>query len=113
MMLISGTSVVVEYRSANGKDAHGNTVYGEWEQETVENVIPQRGDTADIDAERPEGVSVVMTFHFPKAYTKSLKGCRIVYAGKTYSVVGDPQPYLDENTPAQWNRPVECEVSSG
>lgn len=113
MQLIKGTSVVVQRRTGDSVDSHGNTIYGDWQDETVENVLAQRGSTSELDSERPEGVSVAMTFHFPKTFTASLMGCRIVYGGYTYSVIGDPQPYMDENTPAQWNRPVECEVSYG
>ena len=54
-----------------------------------------------------------MTFHFPKAYARSLKGCSVRYGGRTYAVVGDPQPYLDANCPGEWNRAVGCEACDG
>lgn len=94
-------------------DAHGNGVPGEWIAEQVGGVLPQPGATADLDATRPDGVSVAMTFHFPKAYAASLRGCRIAYGGREYSVVGDPQPFLAANTPGEWSRAVECETCDG
>lgn len=113
MQLIKGTSVVVQRRESDSNDSHGNPVYGDWQDEVVEDVLAQRGSTVDLDPERPEGVNVAMTFHFPKTYTAPLMGCRICYEGRVYNVIGDPQPYMDENTPSVWNRPVECEASDG
>lgn len=113
MDLIKSCSVEVLRRSTSGTDAHGNALPTEWTAETVANVLPQRGSTQDLDADRPAGVSVAMTFHFPKSYTSDLKGCKIRYAEREFRVIGDPQPYLDVNTPGAWNRPAECEVCDG
>ena len=113
MNLISGVAVEVMRRSAAGKDAHDTAVKNEWTAETVENVLPQLGATSDLEAARPNGVEVVMTFHFPKTYEQSLRGCRVKYLGVEYAVVGDPQPYLSENCPGDWNRTVECEACDG
>lgn len=113
MNLISGVAVEVLRRSAAKKDAHGNAIPGEWAVETVENVLPQPGATSDLEAARPNGVEVVMTFHFPKTYELALRGCRVKYLGIEYSVVGDPQPYVNANCPGDWNRAVECEVCDG
>lgn len=112
-MLLSGVEVAVERPGEPSTDAHGNQVPGAASTETIENVLTQPGSTADLDSSRPEGVSVDMTFHFPKGYTGSLKGCRIVYGGRAYRVIGDPQPYLDALTPGEWNRPVETEAVDG
>lgn len=113
MQLISGCAVEVLRRSTGAVDAHGNEVPGEWVSEPVANVLPQPGATSDLEASRPNGVTVSMTFHFPKTYTASLRGCMIMYGGREYTVIGDPQPYLDENCPGEWNRPVECGVCDG
>lgn len=113
MQLISGFAVEVLRRSTDTVDAHGNDVPGEWVSEPVANVIPQPGATSDLDASRPNGVTVSMTFHFPKTYSASLRGCLVRYGGREYPVIGDPQPYLDANCPGEWNRPVECGVCDG
>lgn len=112
-MLLSGVTVTVLRRERSGTDAHGNPAYGEWTGTEVGNVLPQPGGTSDLDASRPEGAKVDMTFHFPKAYAEPLKGCRLSYAGRTYRVIGDPQPYLDGLTPGEWDRPVETEAVHG
>lgn len=113
MQLISGCAVEVLRRSPDAVDAHGNEVPGELVSEPVANVIPQHGATSDLDASRPNGVTVSMTFHFPKTYSASLRGCMVRYGGREYPVIGDPQPYLDANCPGEWNRPVECGVCDG
>lgn len=113
MQLISGCAVEVLRRSPDTVDAHGNEVPGEWVPEPVANVLPQPGGTADLEASRQNGVTVSMTFHFPKTYTASLRDCLIRYGGRDYPVIGDPQPYLDANCPGEWNRAVECEASDG
>lgn len=113
MQLISGCAVEVLRRSPDAVDAHGNEVPGEWVSEPVANVLPQPGATTDLEASRPNGVTVSMTFHFPKTYAASLRGCLIRYGGRDYPVIGDPQPYLDANCPGDWNRAVECGVCDG
>ena len=68
MQLISGCAVEVLRRSTGAVDVHGNEVPGEWVSEPVANVLPQPGATSDLEASRPNGVTVSMTFHFPKTY---------------------------------------------
>lgn len=111
--LLASVSVDVLRDVAGERDAHGNATQSTTTTKTVDGVIPQPGATSDLEASRPDGVSVAVTFHFPKAYTASLRGCRIRYAGREFRVIGDPQPYLDANTPGEWNRPVECEACDG
>ena len=113
MQLIKGVPVEVLRPSAPAVDAHGNEVAGEPTVETVQNVVPQPGGTADLAASRPDGVTVAMTFHFPKTYAEPLRGCSVRYGGREYAVVGDPQPYLDGNCPGDWNRAVECGACDG
>lgn len=113
MRLISGVAVEVLRPGAATVDAHGNEVAGEPTAETVGGVLPQPGTTEDLEASRPEGVVIAMTFHFPKSYAASLKGCSVRYAGRAWRVVGDPQPYLGANCPGEWNRAVGCEACDG
>lgn len=112
-LLGEGVAVTVERLPEGATDAHGNPAPGEWAPEEVVGVLPQPGGTSDLDASRPEGVSVDMTFHFPKGYTASLKGCRIAYGGRTYRVIGDPQPHVADLTPGPWNRAVQTEAVDG
>lgn len=110
--LLAACDVEVVRRTESGADRFGAPTY-ETETEQVSGVLPQPGGTSDVGAERPEGVRVDMTFHFPKGYGKSLKGCEVVYGGRSYRVVGDPQPYVEENTPGPWDLTVETEAVDG
>lgn len=114
--MISGTEVAVLRPGAPTVDRFGNEVPGEPTRETVGDVLVVPGATEDMEASRPEGVTVAFTLHFPKGYEKSLEGCSVElpapWAG-AYRVVGDPRPYMDANTPTRWHMPVEVEAAHG
>ena len=110
--LIAATSVEVIQRVAVGSDRYGAPIY-EDSTETVDNVVVHPGGTEDLAETRPEGIRIDMTFHFPKTYTESLRGARIRYQDREYRVIGDPQSYMEDNTPGEWNRTVETEVCDG
>lgn len=112
MSLIKGREVTVIRRVQTGTDNYNAPVY-ETKEEPVPGVLPQPGSVADLEDERPDGSVVSMTFHFPKGYGKSLRGCSIAYDGNVYRVIGDPQPYVEENTPGEWDMPVETERVDG
>lgn len=112
--MIRGVAVQVIRKVANGTDRFNNVQYTDAETETVENVLVQPGEygsTELLEASRPEGVTVDYTLHFPKTYTKSLEGCRVILPEPWaveggFLVIGNPQPFIDVNTPTKWNRPV-------
>ena len=110
-------SVQVRRPYSTGKDRLGNKIV-EYETETVEGVLVAPGATLDLEASRPEGVSVAYTLHFPKTYTKSLERCLVVlpapWTGE-YRVIGNPGQYMQANTPhlLSWGMPVEVEASHG
>lgn len=110
--LLTSTTVTVLRQVENGTDPFGAPVT-ETEQETVAGVLPQPGSTSDLEASRLEGARVDMTFHFPRGYGKPLKGCSVIYDGKTYRVIGDPQPYVSEITPGAFSLTVETERVDG
>lgn len=108
-MMIKGVTVTVKTPKSNSVDRFGNAVYT-FKDSTVNNVLVAPGVTADLEAARPEGVSVDLTLHFPKSFTASLEGCLIVLPAPwsgTYSVVGSPSQYIDANTPTNWHMSVE------
>lgn len=113
--MISGITVTVERPVYGAADRFGNATRT-WKSEDVENVLVAPGSTDDMEAARPEGVEVAYTLHFPKGYDESLEGCKVVlpapYTGE-YSVVGDPRPYMDANTPTPWHLPVQVEAAHG
>ena len=113
--MINGVSVTVKRPSSTADDRFGNPVIT-WTDETVANVLVSPGATADLEAARPDGVTVDMTLHFPKSYTNTLEGCRVVLPAPwsaTYDVIGAPSPYIDANTPTPWHMPVEARLAHG
>ena len=113
MDLLHGVPVTVELASDGAKDRHGNATAAYQEARVVENVLPAPSTTEDLCEGRQDGVSVDMTFHFPKSFAESLRGARVTSAGTTYDVVGDPQPYLADLTPGDWDRAVSCVIVRG
>ena len=113
--MIKGASVIVHAPITGAVDRFGNAIET-WTQATVDDVLISPGATADLEASRPEGVTVAYSLHFPKTFTASLEGCLIEllapYSG-TYRVVGNPGAYMDENTPTRWHIPVEVEFAHG
>lgn len=103
-------SIVVLRPTVTGAvDDMGEPVYGEPEREDVGGVLFDPGATSNTaQSMNMRGVQVDAEFHIPKTYTGSLRGCSIKYAGHTYNVIGDPRPYMDENVPGPWNRPVQA-----
>lgn len=108
-----GETVVVVTRTETGRGPGNTPVWAESET-TVDNVLVVPGPRADVlEPNRPMGVDVVFTLHFPKTVTGSLRGCRVRVRGETFHVVGDPRAYQDNLTPGEWNRPVEVERRDG
>lgn len=110
-----GVQVTVKSPVQGQPDRFGNATYT-YTSETVDDVLVAPGATSDLEASRPEGVSVAYTLHFPKSFTGSLDGCIVTlpapWAGD-YRVIGDPRPYIDANTPTRWHTPVEVEAAHG
>ena len=114
--MIKGRTVTVLTPAVASTDRFGEPVYGEPVVQTVDNVLIAPGATADLEASRPDGVTVALTLHFPKTFSGDLRGCSVVLTGQhagTYRVIGEPKPFQDENTPTQWHMPVEVEVCYG
>lgn len=115
VLMIQGTTVTVYKPYPAGTDRFNNVVYGMTGAD-VSDVLIVPGATELLEASRPEGASVAYTLHFPKTFTDSLEGCSVEhhapYSG-TYKVIGNPQPYMTENTPTRWNRPAEIENANG
>ena len=71
------------------------------------------GATSDMDATRPEGVTVSYTLHFPKTYAGSLRGCSVEVRGEVFGVVGDPMRTAEAATPGPWKMAVEVARADG
>lgn len=114
--MINGMTAYVEQRVRNARDSFGNDVIVYSAPQAVDNVLVTPGPCKELDASRPEGVRVALTVHFPKGWSGELRGARITLPapwGGAYNVIGDPMPYMPENTPTPWNMPVEVEAVDG
>ena len=103
---------VAVIREAAALDDLGEPVGSEASREAVRCVVCP-GSTSDMDATRPEGVTVSYTLHFPKTYAGSLRGCSVEVRGTRYDVVGDPQRTSEAATPGPWNMAVEVARADG
>lgn len=113
--MIKGVSVTVKSPVEGALDRFGNptTTY---EETTVNNVLVSPGATSDLEASRPEGVTVDYSLHFPKTFSGSLEGALIALPSPwdgVYRVIGSPGQYMDANTPTPWHMPVEVELAHG
>lgn len=86
---------------------------GQAATETDVDVVVAPGSTDSLGSERPDGVEVAYTLHFPKTWTASLRGCSVRVRGEAYGVIGDPQPYTAANTPTLFWLPCEVGRADG
>lgn len=110
--MIAGEAVSVLRPVTGAADAMGEPATA-WQAETVEGVLFAPGGASDLGAERPNGTRAAATFHFPKGYAASLRGCAIERAGERWRVIGDPRPYMEQLTPGGFGMAVECEAVHG
>lgn len=112
--MIHGERVTLFVPVKGSEDSYGVPSIEYRAQRTIENVLVAPSGTADLEpGMRPDGDSVTLTLHFPKTYTGSLRSARVAVRGVMYEVVGDPQPYTDQNIPGPWNRPATVRLVEG
>lgn len=109
--LIAGETVTIVSPSVELDDL-GEPTYGEPVRTTLKGCIVQPGSTADLDATRPNGVTVAFTVYMTDPGL-SLRGCSIELRGETYEVVGDPKPSTAANVPGGRNLQVEVTRADG
>lgn len=110
-----GKTITVQ-RPSYSYDASKNEITT-WKDESVENVLVAPVSAADIqELDRTHGTKARIRLGFPKTYSDSLRGCRIVpgdpFPG-TYAVIGDPMPNMVENCPTEWWYTAEAEACDG
>lgn len=112
--MIVGERVTVSRRVETGRDPGNNPTF-DWVTEDVDDVLVAPGSQGDVaDSNRPDGVRVRWTLHFPKGYPETLAHARIrVRGSEPVPVVGDPRHYTESNTPGRWSMPVELGVVEG
>lgn len=111
--MISGETVIVRTFADGEADPFGDSERVATDEQ-VDNVLVQVGATSDvIESNRPDGVLVKFTLHFPKTYNKGLKGARVRVRDEWLEVVGDPAWHTPENCPTLWNYSVEVAAING
>lgn len=112
MFSLIPTEAVAVIRPTVERDDLGEPIEAGASREEVRCVVCP-GATSDMDATRPEGVTVSYTLHFPKTYAGSLRGCSVEVRGTRYDVVDDPQRTAEAATPGPWNMAVEVARADG
>lgn len=112
--MIKGSRIEVHSPIETGTDTF-NIPTTKWGLEAVlGDVLAAPASTQDVEGTiRPNGDEITMDFYIPKTYTASLRGRQIYHQGNIYEVIGDPQPYPEENTPTRWNRVVHARKIEG
>jgi hypothetical protein len=112
--MIKGSRIEIHNPIETGTDTF-NIPTTKWGLEAVlGDVLVAPASTQDVEGTiRPNGDEITMDFYIPKTYTASLRGRQIHHQGNIYEVIGDPQPYPEENTPTRWNRVVHARKIEG
>lgn len=87
-----------------------------FEDTELDNVLFGKPTTEQVgETMRLYGVEISYVLGIPKAYTASLRGCRVYRPrdGHTYRIMGDPQPLPLELCPTPWNREVMAVIVDG
>ena len=112
--MLKGNRIEIHSPIETGTDAFHSPIT-KWGLEAVlGDVLAAPASTQDVEGTiRPNGDEIIMDFYLPKSYAGSLRGRRIHYLGEVYEVIGDPQPYPEENTPTRWNRVAHARKIEG
>ena len=103
---------VAVIRESSKLDDLGEPTGSEASRESVRCVVCP-GATSDLGVDRPNGVQVAYTLHFPKTYRGNLRGCSVEVRGEVFDVVGDPMRTAEAATPGPWNMAVEVARADG
>ena len=110
---LRGEDVTVLRPVHMGEDADGDEVVG-WVGEVVGDVLVSPAGTESLAADgRPHATRATLALHFPKTFSGSLRGCRVVVGGETLAIVGDPRPYAPALCPGPWWLTAEAVACDG
>lgn len=87
-------TLLVRLRAEAGRDALGDVTYSLGEPVAVPGCLWAPGTPQDLAADRPDGVEVTATAHFPRSWSGELRGALVSLDGDEWMrVVGDPRRY--------------------
>ena len=102
MFSLIPTEAVTVIRPTVERDDLGEPIEAGASREEVRCVVCP-GATSDMDATRPEGVTVSYTLHFPKTYAGSLRGCsRCAAPATTWWATLSARPRRRRQAPGTW-----------
>ena len=110
--LFATLTATVVSRWQSGNDESGRPTW-EVSRREVPGVLLEPVSSEDTDAQRGGGSTRRARAHFPKGHAEPLAGCDVVIGGETWHVVGDPTPFMPENTPGPFGTPVELVMQGG
>lgn len=111
--MIRGETVTVSVVERGECDRLGVPSRSYSEPVAVDNVVVVPSTANEISYERPDGVLVTYTLHFPRGYDADLRGALVTVRGETFKVVGDPKPYTESNVLGPWTMPVQVGRADG
>lgn len=107
-------SLLVKMRTAGTVDRFGNETFVYAEPITVEGCLFAPGSTSDLGTDRPEGVTISATAHFPKDFEGDLQDALISQDGKRWlKVVGKPIAFPPGTVPGRWDMSVSLSDTDG
>ena len=111
--MIRGETVAVRHVEGTTTDRLNVKVPVYGDPVTVSNVVVVPATLDEADYLRPDGIRVTYTLHFPRGYSRALRGARVTVRGEEYGVVGEPQPYTEGNVRGPWTMPVSVGRADG
>lgn len=114
-----GVTITVLFPTDGGIDRFGNAAGGEPVRQVVEDVLVSPSSTEDFEyqeAYREHGDRLILQLHFPKTFSGDLRGAQVVLPHPwegTYSIIGEPKPYIGANTPTRWHMPAKAVYAHG
>ena len=107
-------TLLVRVRKAAATDRLGNEAVEYADAVVVPGCLWAPGTPADVGADRPEGVRVAATAHFPRGWDGYLRGALVSLDGTTWlRVVGEPMAYPAGAVPGPWRTYVLLGATDG
>lgn len=111
--MIRGETVYVSLLTTGEADRLGNPERTYAEPVAVSNVVVDPSSSSEQTIERPDGVEVALTLHFPRGYASDLRGAIVTVRGEPYRVLDDPHAYTEGNVRGPWTMPVKVARHDG
>lgn len=105
--MIRGETVYVSLLTTGEADRLNNPERTYAEPVAVDNVVVVPATANDQSVQRPDGITVTYTLHFPRGYSSALRGAKVTVRGDEFYVSGSPAPYTESNVRGAWTMPVE------